>query len=58
MNNPLRYHIADARLTYNGRHEPMEMSKEKISTFNLRHREVLDFYGPGQRALEPWRLQG
>jgi len=23
----------------------MEMSKEKISTFNLRHREVLDFYG-------------
>ena len=45
MNNPLRYHIADARLTYNGRHEPMEMSTEKISTFNLRHREVLDFYG-------------
>ena len=45
MNNPLRYHIADVRLTYNGRHEPMEMSKEKISTFNLRHREVLDFYG-------------
>jgi len=45
MNNPLRYHIADAKLTYNGRHEPMEMSKERISTFNLRHREVLDFYG-------------
>jgi len=44
MNNSLRYHIADARLTYNGRHEPMGMSSEKISTFNLRHREVLDFY--------------
>jgi fructose-1,6-bisphosphatase/sedoheptulose 1,7-bisphosphatase-like protein len=23
----------------------MEMSKEKVSTFNLRHQEVLDFYG-------------
>lgn len=45
MSNPLRYHIADARLTYNGRYEPIEMSNEKISTFNLRHREVLNFYG-------------
>ena len=44
MSNPLRYHIADAKLTYNGRHEPMEMSKERVSTFNQRHREVLDFY--------------
>jgi len=45
MSNPLRYNIADARLTYNGRHEPIEMSKDKVSTFNLRHKEVLDFYG-------------
>ena len=44
MSNPLRYHIADAKLTYNGRHEPMEMSKDKVSSFNQRHKEVLDFY--------------
>jgi len=45
MDNPLRYHIADAKLTYTGHHEPVKMSKEKVSTFNLRHKEVLDFYG-------------
>jgi len=45
MGNPLRYHIADAKLTYTGHHEPVKMSKEKVSTFNLRHKEVLDFYG-------------
>jgi len=44
MSNRLRYNISDARLTYKGRHEPMEMSKDKISTFNLRHQEVLGFY--------------
>jgi fructose-1,6-bisphosphatase/sedoheptulose 1,7-bisphosphatase-like protein len=44
MSNPLRYHIADARLTYDGRHEPMEVSKDKVSTFNQRHKEVLGFY--------------
>jgi fructose-1,6-bisphosphatase/sedoheptulose 1,7-bisphosphatase-like protein len=44
MSNRLRYNISDARLTYSGRHEPMEMSKDKISTFNLRHQEVLGFY--------------
>ena len=45
MSNPLRYHIADVKLTYTGRHEPMEMGKEKIATFNQRHKEVLGFYG-------------
>ena len=45
MGNPLRYHIADAKLTYTGHYEPIKMSKEKVSTFNLRHKEVLDFYG-------------
>ena len=45
MNNPLRYNIADARLAYQGRHEPMEMSKDRVSTFNVRHQEILDFYG-------------
>ena len=45
MSNPLRYDIGDARLTYNGRHEAMELSKDKVSTFNLRHQEVLNFYG-------------
>jgi len=45
MSNPLRYNIADARLTYKGRHEAMEWSKDKVSTFNLRHQEVLSFYG-------------
>ncbi len=45
MSNPLRYHITDAKLTYTGRHEPMEMGKEKVSTFNQRHKEVLGFYG-------------
>jgi hypothetical protein len=44
MSNPLRYHIADARLAYDGRHEPMEVSKDKVSTFNQRHKEVLGFY--------------
>lgn len=45
MSNPLRYNIGDARLTYSGRHEAMELSKDKVSTFNLRHQEVLNFYG-------------
>lgn len=45
MSSPLRYDIAESRLTYTGRHEPIEMSKDKISTFNLRHKEVLGFYG-------------
>jgi fructose-1,6-bisphosphatase/sedoheptulose 1,7-bisphosphatase-like protein len=45
MSNPLRYHIADAKLSYTGRHEPIEMGKEKIATFNQRHKEVLGFYG-------------
>lgn len=45
MGNPLRYHISDAKLTYAGRHEPIEMGKEKVSTFNQRHKEVLGFYG-------------
>ena len=45
MTNSLRYNIADARLTFSGRHEPIPMSKDKVSTFNLRHQEVLSFYG-------------
>jgi len=45
MSNPLRYNIGDVRLTYSGRHEAMELSKDKVSTFNLRHQEVLNFYG-------------
>ena len=45
MTISLRYDIAESRLTYNGRYEPREMTKEKISTFNLRHQEVLGFYG-------------
>jgi len=45
MNNPLRYNIADARLTYNGHYEPMIMNESKASSFNLRHQEVLNFYG-------------
>jgi fructose-1,6-bisphosphatase/sedoheptulose 1,7-bisphosphatase-like protein len=45
MSNPLRYDIAESRLAYHGRHEPLEMSKEKVSTFNSRHLEVLNFYG-------------
>ncbi|MEA3358086.1 MAG: fructose-bisphosphatase class II [Thermodesulfobacteriota bacterium] len=45
MNNPLRYNIADERLTYNGNYEPIEMNESKVSSFNLRHQEVLTFYG-------------
>jgi len=45
MSNPLRRNIADARLTYDGRHEPIRFGKEKTSTFNQRHKEVLNFYG-------------
>ena len=45
MINPLRYNVADARLTFSGRHESIPMSKDKVSTFNLRHQEVLSFYG-------------
>jgi hypothetical protein len=41
----LRYDIANSPLTYSGRYEPRVMTKEKISTFNLRHKEVLRFYG-------------
>ena len=45
MENPLRYNVADARLAYDGRHVAVEMSKDKISTFNFRHQEVIGFYG-------------
>jgi fructose-1,6-bisphosphatase/sedoheptulose 1,7-bisphosphatase-like protein len=45
MSSSLRYDIAEVRLAYEGRHDPVEMSKEKIYTFNLRHQEVLSFYG-------------
>ena len=45
MSNPLRQDIAKARLTYTGRHEPIRLGKDKVSTFNQRHKEVLDFYG-------------
>jgi len=45
MNNPLRCDIADARLSYHGCCKPIKISKNKLSTFNLRHREVLEFYG-------------
>jgi len=45
MENNLRYDIADKRLSYTGRSEPWELSKDKVATFNLRHQEVLGFYG-------------
>ncbi|HPD60896.1 MAG TPA: fructose-bisphosphatase class II [Thermodesulfobacteriota bacterium] len=45
MINPRRYNVAEARLSFTGRHEPIPMSKNKVSTFNLRHQEVLSFYG-------------
>jgi fructose-1,6-bisphosphatase/sedoheptulose 1,7-bisphosphatase-like protein len=45
MSNPLRRNIADARLIYSGRNEPIRFGKEKTSTFNQRHKEVFDFYG-------------
>ena len=45
MTSLLRSDIAEARLTYEGRYEAREMSSEKVSTFNLRHQEVMDFYG-------------
>ncbi|MBN2466885.1 MAG: fructose-bisphosphatase class II [Deltaproteobacteria bacterium] len=45
MGNPLRYGIADARLMYSDHQETIKMGKNKLSTFNLRHREVLEFYG-------------
>jgi len=45
MGNALSYNIADARLSYKGRHEAGEMTRDKVSTFNFRHQEVLDFYG-------------
>jgi fructose-1,6-bisphosphatase/sedoheptulose 1,7-bisphosphatase-like protein len=45
MTSLLRSDIAEARLTYEGRYEARVMSNEKISTFNMRHQEVMDFYG-------------
>jgi len=41
----LRFNIADQRLAYRGRHEATELTRDKVSTFNLRHQEVLGFYG-------------
>ncbi len=45
MSNSLRYNIADFRLGYKGKSSRMEMTRNRVSTFNLRHQEVLDFYG-------------
>ncbi|MDH3965099.1 MAG: hypothetical protein OEV25_16950, partial [Deltaproteobacteria bacterium] len=45
MTSILRSDIAEAQLTYEGRYEAREMNSEKVSTFNLRHQEVMDFYG-------------
>ncbi len=44
MSNPLRFNIADAKLSYNGRRDPVEITEGKILTFNIRHQEVLNFY--------------
>ncbi len=45
MSSPLRYNVADQRPSYSGRHDPVVMGKGKVSTFNLRHKEVMEFYG-------------
>jgi fructose-1,6-bisphosphatase/sedoheptulose 1,7-bisphosphatase-like protein len=45
LSSELRYNIADSRLEYTGRHDRMELSRDKVFTFNLRHQEVLSFYG-------------
>lgn len=45
MSGKLRYNIAEDRLSYDGRWDQYDLSKEKISTFNLRHQEIMEFYG-------------
>jgi fructose-1,6-bisphosphatase/sedoheptulose 1,7-bisphosphatase-like protein len=45
MGDELRCNIGTSRLSYTGRYERMEMSRDKVLTFNLRHQEVLTFYG-------------
>lgn len=44
MSKDIRKNIGEARLVYTGRHDEGEMSKDKLSTFNLRHQEVLGYY--------------
>jgi len=45
MSNSLRYDVAEFRPSYSGRHQATEMTRDKVSTFNLRHQEALGFYG-------------
>jgi len=45
MDESLRYNIADKRLKYEGRYEPHDLDKDKLATFNLRHQEIMEFYG-------------
>jgi len=45
MGDKLRNNIADFRLSYKGRSQETAISRNRVSTFNLRHQEVLGFYG-------------
>jgi len=45
MSKELRYNIADARLVHNRNNAPDPFSRDKVHTFNLRHQEVMQFYG-------------
>ncbi len=45
MSDELRRNIADYRIGYQGRSDDLSISRNRVSTFNLRHQEVLGFYG-------------
>ena len=44
MSNPLRYDIADQRLSYFGKQEAWDLEPDRIAGFNHRHKTVLANY--------------
>ena len=52
MSNPLRYNIADERLSYKGQKSSYALNKDRIIEFNLRHYDVLHRYDVSLSACE------
>lgn len=43
--SPLRYDVAERRPTYSGQRDAYPLDRDRVTTFNQRHKEVLGAYG-------------
>ncbi len=58
MTAPLKFNITDQRLSYHGRKKAFPYYKEKISSFNQRHHEVLNHFDISLRNLVVYTIDG